>query len=199
MDALDCLQTKNCHRSPPQMSVITPERCLTLALLFLLPTGLWACQSDARRVKPEHPYAEEIAALTELQFKVTQQDGTEPPFKNLYWDHKEAGIYVDIVSGEALFSSAHKYASGTGWPSFTRPIADDVVREFADVGIAGWRTEIRSAKANSHLGHVFTDGPKPTGLRYCINSAAIRFIPRDTMAAAGYEKFLADVPRVTHP
>lgn len=130
------------------------------------------------------------ARLTPLQFSVTQHDDTERPFDNPYHDEKRAGIYVDIVSGEPLFSSRDKYDSGTGWPSFTRPIDANAVVERRDVSLYGIRTEIRSAIADSHLGHVFNDGPRPTGLRYCMNSAAMRFIPVAEMAAAGYAEYL---------
>jgi peptide methionine sulfoxide reductase msrA/msrB len=129
--------------------------------------------------------------LTPLQYEVTQNDGTEAPFANEYWDNKAEGIYVDIVSGEVLFSSKHKYDSGTGWPSFYQPLVPDNLQEISDHKLARMRTEIRSKIGNSHLGHVFDDGPKPTGKRYCMNSAALRFIPKDQLVAQGYEKYLA--------
>jgi len=128
--------------------------------------------------------------LTPLQFAVTQTDATETPFRNEYWDNHEEGIYVDVVSGEPLFSSRDKYESGTGWPSFTKPLEPRNIRTKTDKTLFMERTEVRSAGANSHLGHLFDDGPPPAGLRYCMNSAAMRFIPVNRLVAEGYGKYL---------
>ncbi len=143
--------------------------------------------------KPEN--ADLAAKLSPMQYQVTQCSATEPPFRNEFWNHHESGIYVDIVSGEALFASTHKFDSGTGWPSFTQPIEREHVTEHSDVTVGMRRVEVRSKDGDSHLGHVFDDGPGPEGLRYCINSASLRFIPVSKLEAEGYGRYLSLFPR----
>ena len=168
---------------------------LRLAVAALLvPSGAALAQTDTKGWNPmtftKPTEAELKQKLTPEQYSVTQKDATERPFIIAYWDNHEAGIYVDVVSGEPLFSSLDKYDSGTGWPSFTRPLEPKNLSTKTDRSLFMERTEVRSAHANSHLGHLFDDGPKPTGLRYCMNSASLRFIPVDRLEAEGYGRAL---------
>jgi len=184
---------------------MTPSRARGAFLAAACASSLCLVPRAAAAESSKDPRAEEAAKmpafqkpsdeelrkrLTREQYQVTQHEGTEPPFRNAYWNQHEAGIYVDVVSGEPLFSSLDKFDSGTGWPSFTRPLDPASITTRADRGLLGSRTEVRSKVADSHLGHVFDDGPPPAGLRYCMNSAALRFVPLERLAAEGYGRFL---------
>lgn len=169
---------------------------LSMAALSLFQVPGYAADpsnpGDLPMTRPYKKSDDAVKQLTDLQKYVTQHEGTEKPFQNEYWDHKEPGIYVDVVSGEPLFSSTDKFDSGTGWPSFSKPIDESMVQEKTDTKLLMQRTEVRSTHGDSHLGHVFEDGPQDKGgLRYCINSASLRFIPRDKLVEEGYGQYLA--------
>jgi methionine-R-sulfoxide reductase len=170
-------------------------RLIKAVLLIVIAAGLallpfcTSCRDEGYSAMNKSDKKELQKKLTPEQYRVTQECGTEPPFNNEYWNNHRAGIYVDVVSGEPLFSSLDKFDSGTGWPSFTRPLVKDSIVTKIDSGHFMVRTEVRSKKAGSHLGHVFDDGPAPTGQRYCMNSAALRFIPAEDLEKEGYGEY----------
>lgn len=165
--------------------------CMLNKILTVLFLVFWGVPSMSQSNSFRKPALADLKKkLTPQQYNCTQEEGTEPPFQNKYWNHHEDGIYVDVVSGEALFSSLDKYDSGSGWPSFTKPIEDRVVTTKSDMKLGYERTEIRSTLADSHLGHVFNDGPGPNGKRFCVNSASLRFVPLNKMKEEGYGQYL---------
>jgi methionine-R-sulfoxide reductase len=176
-------------------------RFLSAALLLAASSGLTAAEKQPAKPTTENPIKVEDLSklsdeelrkiLTPEQYRICKECGTEPPFKNAYWNHKEPGIYLDVISGEPLFASIHKYDSGTGWPSFWEPLAKEAITEHEDKSYGMVRTEVKAAKSGAHLGHVFKDGPPPTGLRYCINSGSLRFIHKDKLKDAGLDRLLS--------
>ena len=187
-----------CMTYEPEFPMIKPNRALLVALVAFIAAA--APVSARAQTTPKggkvtdsykKPAENELKQkLTPMQFEVTQREATERPFQNEYWDNHEEGIYVDVVSGEALFSSRDKFESGTGWPSFTKPLETANIKTKTDTQLFMKRVEVRSAHADSHLGHLFDDGPKPTGMRYCMNSASMRFIPVNKLAAEGYGDYI---------
>ena len=170
---------------------MSPVAIIALVALFLTLSDAKAEDMSNESLKGREAYLDRVEELDDMQRYVTQHDGTEPPFKNAYWDNKKEGIYVDVISGEPLFSSTDKFDSGTGWPSFTQPINANYLTNKSDRKLGVERTEVRSSTSDAHLGHVFDDGPKAKGgKRYCINSAALRFVPKEKLVEEGYAQYL---------
>jgi methionine-R-sulfoxide reductase len=182
-----CIALVACLPSPETMHEEASSSNFSSAISSTAKSSTQNNSSSSTYTKPSDSNLQML--LTPLQYDVTQHEGTEPPYENEYWDNHEEGIYVDIVSGEPLFSSKDKYESGTGWPSFTKPLEPENIVEHTDYQLIYPRTEVRSRMGDSHLGHVFDDGPEPLGLRYCMNSASLRFVPRAELKAQGYGKY----------